>query len=432
MAITKQAIIDIKTRGIPGAERSGRKLFDALTKSTKAAGKLGATIKLAGKDFRKGSAQSVAAINRTNAALKKQTQLLGGLAKAGAALKLIGGAVQSIRLQARAFSALRDVLEFAANDEAIRTSFENLVGGANAGVDATNKLRSATRGLVDDTNLQRAATAILVTGADISIDKLGTLFELMIRQGRTAGQNAVTSVLGLADALRKVTDRALRSTGVNIRLETSLIAFAKAQGIASTELTQSQRRGVLLKATFEALTDSTKRLGDAQTPLTIATDLITARMENLKSRLAEIVATPEFVVFLENVSNLIVQVSTALVPLLNQLSRLGALLTSVPGLTGFLAGVGPGAIAGAGIGALAGGPAGAVAGAGIGGLAGGILGGALDIFGRSTGETLGAGQARQIGNRVRGAIQTGISEGLDTFGKEFEATLLQPSFEGGL
>jgi len=163
----------------------------------------------------------------------------------------------------------------------LQQSFEKLQGGALQAESALLGLRVATKGLVSDTDLLRAANK----GSLLGLGDMGIKFDEVARVatvlGRAMGQDAAKSVDDLTTALSRMSPQILDNLGIKVDLTKATADYAKANHKSVESLTEEEKKLAFATAAMDAARTKAKALGDAQLTVWENTQKITTALSDM-------------------------------------------------------------------------------------------------------------------------------------------------------
>jgi hypothetical protein len=205
-------------------------------------------------------------VEKLNSAIGKLEEL-GDADNFKGLVSMLGEATKWLGVLAAAGLAVKTAIDLTEEAETIRkinSQFEIL--SRNAGLAATeleSRLVGAVDGLVDDTDVLKAANeAIVKLGS--SANKMPEIFELATKQVRAFGGDVIERFNAMSNAIASGNTRALKAVGIVIDQDKALVDYAKSLGITVNALTDADKRQALLN---EALLKGNQTLTNIK-PLT--------------------------------------------------------------------------------------------------------------------------------------------------------------------
>ncbi len=208
---------------------------------------------------------------------RAQTNLLA----LNAAADLVGKGFHLLQSAVRGISTVLTTLEGTAQLDAMRQGFKNLQDAAGYTADVSlQKLRTATRGLVSDVELMKAANLALTLGVDDGTDSFDQLAAAGTKIGRSLGLTATKAVESLTLGIGRQSTQVLDNLGVIVKAEAAYLKYAEAHGIVGRELTQEEKRIAFVTTAIEAINKKAATLEDTQLTAAEATVKLTTQMKN--------------------------------------------------------------------------------------------------------------------------------------------------------
>jgi hypothetical protein len=170
--------------------------------------------------------------------------LVEGFEKVAGVIGVAGAALYGVK---KAF----DFVEEAEEIKAINNQFEVMTKQAGIATEALEKgLMDAAKGLVDDTDLLKAANeAILKMGG--SAQRLPEIMELARKATSVMGGDLLKNFEALSGAIAGCNTRALRQLGIVIDNESAMIKYAKSIGVTVNALSEQGKKQAVLNAALE-------------------------------------------------------------------------------------------------------------------------------------------------------------------------------------
>lgn len=158
---------------------------------------------------------------------------------------------------------LKQAWDFAkegAENQRIAESFDRTAKGIGANADEiVKKLDEAAHGTVDDEELMQASTRALTLGVAKNGDDLVNVMKLARAAALQFGGDAGQAFETINYAIGNLAPRALKQFGIIVNLKDASEAYAKANGLVASSLTEEQQRQALLNAVLE---QGAKNFGD--------------------------------------------------------------------------------------------------------------------------------------------------------------------------
>jgi len=398
MALTKEAVLRLKTEGFDSAEKSARIIAARMDAATKSAAVMSEIMRSAGAgalpgiqrasgatpQFRLGeTAKSGGGAHGWEGATKKLEEAFKEVDKAAraaaVALKIIAerdpapatatasgaktdgaprGAI-TLGHVAAATAALTGAF-YAANAAgealfetigrgetvaALASSFEQLstpIGGASSTLDA---LRAATSGVVDDQTLMLATNKLMIADIGLSQAQVAGLTGAAVTLSKAMGTTATSAVRDLAEGLQKQSPMILDNLGLTVKMEAVVKQYAAAHGIAASEIDDQTRKLLFAKVAMEGAEEAGKKLGASGLASVSATQQMTTAWTNFGTQVDRLVAEqPGFAEALKATAEAAIDIGKALTPLIQVAGQLARELAPVIKMLGeaaaFIAGSG--------------------------------------------------------------------------------------------
>jgi len=230
------------------------------------------TIKAVGDEANKSGEKGKSSGTSMSAAWGKVT---GAIAAVYAGYKSLGSLINAVDVgskvtnQANAFS--RYASSFGLSSDKI---IESLKDVSNQTVDTT-------------TLIEKAGTAMLL---GIPGDKLADLMSIARSTSKITGQTVSEAFGDIALAVGRQSKMILDNLGIIINLDQAYDSYAKKLGIASSQLTEAEKKQAFLNATLEAGAAKAKAIGNTSNDLEGFTKLVIS-LKNSFNELANTVAT---------------------------------------------------------------------------------------------------------------------------------------------
>lgn len=188
--------------------------------------------------------------------------LLGGGLVAGVGAGIGLGALVA------ASSALKDIAATGTQLGPIRQGFDAMQGGGERASQTLQRMRVATRGLVDDLSLMQAANRGVLLGlTDMGID-MAEVARVATVLGRAVGQDAAKSTDDLTVALARQSPMILDNLGIKLNLSEANAQYAASLGKTVDALTDEEKKLAFATAAMAAARAKAAELGEAE--LTVA------------------------------------------------------------------------------------------------------------------------------------------------------------------
>lgn len=174
---------------------------------------------------------------------------------------------------------------------ALSTSFDRLTTAVGeTGAEMIAVTRKATKGLVSDLEIMKAANKGLLLGLPITTTEMGNLAETALVLGRAMGLDATKSLDDLITALGRSSPMILDNLGITVKLGDANIAFAKKLGVSSKSLTEAQRKTAFYEETLRVAKIKVEELGGVQLTLGDLFEQSRTKVTNFVDGLAKMIA----------------------------------------------------------------------------------------------------------------------------------------------
>lgn len=173
---------------------------------------------------------------------------------------------------------------------ALEKNFENLAKSIGVAADTMrDDLVTATRGLIDDTDLIEMATKAMVKLGDES-GKIPRIMELASKATAIFGGSLADNFNNLVTAVETGNARMLRQYGITVDSEKAVKAYAKQLGISVELLSEQGRRTALSNAIMDQASEKFKNLTAQSMPATNALAILKNSFADLGDTIAKITA----------------------------------------------------------------------------------------------------------------------------------------------
>lgn len=200
-------------------------------------------------EFMKKANQAFDTINKIGVA--DLSGLIGGLSKATLAVGTIAAAFYAAK------TAI-DTIVAAENIKAINAEFEMLAKNAGLAADAIkDRLVNAADGLVDDTDLMRAANKAIIQMGE-NANKIPETMELARKASAAFGGDILSRFEQINQAIAAGNVRQLKSIGIIIDQEKAYKDFAKTLGVSVDMLSEAGKKQAILEAALAKGKDAFK------------------------------------------------------------------------------------------------------------------------------------------------------------------------------
>jgi hypothetical protein len=201
-------------------------------------------------------------------------------------------------------------LKMGAQIRTLRNSFDSLSQSTGEYVPSLVELRTATRGMVSDTNLLLRANEALALG--IPTENLDELFDAAIRLGKAMGIDATQGIQALTIGVGRQSRLVLDNLGIIVKAEEAYTEYSKRIGKTSETLTENERRLAFQTIALEKISEKAAILGDNIGETDMAMDQWGATIANVTTKIGEMLGplgklTPIFTALAPAISIIAVQ-----------------------------------------------------------------------------------------------------------------------------
>lgn len=259
-----------------------------------------------GKDFTR---RAFTGLRRRMRRLRRSAaDLARSIAKIGA---VVGGAITGLGL-------LADRGRKVAN---VQRTFARLTGDQEA---AIQKLRKASRGLIDDFELMAGHNQALALGSAKNVDQFAEMIEVSLALADAQGIEASRAVESLNTGIARQSVRWLDNLGIMVSVADANRRYAAALNKTVEQLTDAEKREAFRIAAMDA---ARRLVSELSTETDVGTEAF-ARMKttlfNVRDEFAKLVAkSPRVAEFFGTVEQAVVDLRRQLPGLIDQLFRLG-------------------------------------------------------------------------------------------------------------
>lgn len=204
----------------------------------------------------------VNAQNNASPVLKKVQQDIGGLDKAAGvasgglgALGKGAGLAGLVALGVQAGQAAVELAQLGAQSLALKSSFEQVQGGAANATAILESLRSASRGMISDYDLMLAANKAALLGVADTAEEMSGLLQIASVRGRAMGVSATQAFNDIVTGLGRMSPLILDNLGITVDLDRATQEYAASLGKTSAALTDAERKQALVNAVIASSAD---------------------------------------------------------------------------------------------------------------------------------------------------------------------------------
>ena len=201
-------------------------------------------------------------VNAQNAAsptLKRVQQDIVGLDKvAGTAAGGIGAmgkafaAAGIVAFGAQVAGATLELAKMGAQSLALKSSFDQVQGGAANATAILESLRSASRGMISDYDLMLSANKAALLGVADTAEEMSGLLQIASVRGRAMGISATQAFNDIVTGLGRMSPLILDNLGITVDLEATTAKYAATLGKSADALTDAERKQALVNAVMES------------------------------------------------------------------------------------------------------------------------------------------------------------------------------------
>jgi hypothetical protein len=146
---------------------------------------------------------------------------------------------------------------------AVQSSFQRLAQGVNASsTDMLKSMQGASRGLVSEFDLMKAANKAMLLGLPVTAESMKTLAGAATTLGRAMGQDATKSVDDLITALGRSSPMILDNLGITVKVGEANEVYAQKLGKTAEQLTDAEKKTAFYEEAMRRAETKTKELGD--------------------------------------------------------------------------------------------------------------------------------------------------------------------------
>ncbi len=145
---------------------------------------------------------------------------------------------------------------------ALQTSFETLSRGVKANSsEMLSNMKTASRGLVSEFDLMKAANKAMLLGLPVTAAEMGTLTDAATTLGRAMGQDATKSVDDLITALGRSSPMILDNLGLTVKVGEANDIYAAKLHTTADKLTDAQKKTAFYEEAMRKAKEKTEELG---------------------------------------------------------------------------------------------------------------------------------------------------------------------------
>lgn len=215
----------------------------------------------------------ITATNQASPVLQRVKQDIAGLDNAAgktagglSALGKAAGIAGIVALGVQAGQAALELAQLGAQSLALKSSFEQVQGGAANAASVLDALRSASRGMISDYDLMLSANKAALLGVADTAQEMSALLQIATVRGRAMGISATQAFNDIVTGLGRMSPLILDNLGITVNLEDTMKRYAETLGKTSDALTDTERKQALVNAVIESsasLMDDANKSADA-------------------------------------------------------------------------------------------------------------------------------------------------------------------------
>lgn len=122
-------------------------------------------------------------------------------------------------------------------------------------------VRTASKGMVADTDIMASATKALMLGVGDSAEDMATLMEIAAVRGRAMGVETTKAFEDIVTGIGRQSKKILDNLGIVIDTQQAYRDYADSLGKASSQLTENEKKEAILQAVIEDTRDLLKETG---------------------------------------------------------------------------------------------------------------------------------------------------------------------------
>lgn len=172
--------------------------------------------------------------------------------------------------------------------ESINNAFEAFVDKANTTQLSLSTLRTATKGMVSDTELLTAANNALALG--LPVNQLNDLFEAATVVGNAMGRTTLEAVNDLATGIGRQSRLILDNLGIIVRADEAQAKYAASLGKTASQLTDAEKKTAFMTEAMRALNEHASTLEGSLSETSINVQRLSAAIDNAKISIGEFAA----------------------------------------------------------------------------------------------------------------------------------------------
>ena len=202
---------------------------------------------------------TVTATDKSASVLQRVKQNVAGLdnaaGKASGGLSALGkaaGVAGIVALGVQVGQAALEMAKLGAQSLALKSSFEQVQGGAANAASVLDALRDASRGMISDYDLMLSANKAALLGVADTAQEMSSLLQIASVRGRAMGISATQAFSDIVTGLGRMSPLLLDNLGITVNLEDTMKRYADSLGKTSDALTDTERKQALVNAVIES------------------------------------------------------------------------------------------------------------------------------------------------------------------------------------
>jgi hypothetical protein len=172
----------------------------------------------------------------------------GGLGAMGKALGVAG----IVAFGAKIAQVTSEIAQLGAQSLALKSSFDQVQGGAANATAILESLRSASRGMISDYDLMLSANKAALLGVADTAEEMSGLLQIAATRGRAMGISSTQAFNDIVTGLGRMSPLILDNLGITVDLEATTAKYAATLGKSAAALTDAERKQALVNAVMES------------------------------------------------------------------------------------------------------------------------------------------------------------------------------------
>jgi len=189
---------------------------------------------------------------------RSATTASGGLGAMGKALGVAG----LVAFGAQVGRVTIELAQLGAQSLALKGSFEQVAGGADNARNLLEGLRSASAGMISDTDLMLAANRAMLLGVANSADEMSQLLQIAAVRGRAMGLSVTQAFNDIVTGLGRQSPLILDNLGITVDAARANEEYAASIGKTASALSETERKAALVNAVIKNSADLLSNAGD--------------------------------------------------------------------------------------------------------------------------------------------------------------------------